>query len=52
MKQKTLLLINPVNQLRPGFLINTQTRNQPLSLGIIADLVGLTAFTNADPRAY
>jgi len=76
MKQKTLLLINPVNQLRPGFLINTQTRNQPLSLGIIAaltpsdwkikiidenfrefryyeaDLVGLTAFTSAAPRAY
>jgi radical SAM superfamily enzyme YgiQ (UPF0313 family) len=36
MKRKTLLLINPANQLRPGFHINRATRNQPLSLGIIA----------------
>lgn len=33
-----MLLINPANQLRPGFLINRATRNQPLSLGIIAAL--------------
>ena len=38
MKQKTLLLINPANQLRPGFHINRATRNQPLALGIIAAL--------------
>jgi radical SAM superfamily enzyme YgiQ (UPF0313 family) len=38
MKRKTLLLINPANQLRPGFHINRVTRNQPLSLGIIAAL--------------
>ncbi len=38
MKKKTLLLINPANQLRPGFHINVETRNQPLSLGIIAAL--------------
>lgn len=38
MKQKRLLLINPVNPLRPGFLINKTTRNQPLALGIIAAL--------------
>jgi radical SAM superfamily enzyme YgiQ (UPF0313 family) len=38
MKRKTLLLINPANQLRQGFLINRATRNQPLSLGIIAAL--------------
>jgi radical SAM superfamily enzyme YgiQ (UPF0313 family) len=38
MKRKTLLLINPANQLRPGFHINEATRNQPLSLGIIAAL--------------
>jgi radical SAM superfamily enzyme YgiQ (UPF0313 family) len=38
MKRKTLLLINPANQLRPGFHINKATRNQPLSLGIIAAL--------------
>jgi len=38
MKRKTLLLINPVSQLRPGFHINKVTRNQPLSLGIIAAL--------------
>ncbi len=36
--RKTLLLINPANQLRPGFHINRATRNQPLSLGIIAAL--------------
>ena len=33
-----MLLINPANQLRPGFHINKATRNQPLSLGIIAAL--------------
>jgi len=38
MKRKTLLLINPANQLRSGFHINRATRNQPLSLGIIAAL--------------
>ncbi len=38
MRKKTLLLINPVNPLRPGFLINRATRNQPLGLGIIAAL--------------
>ena len=38
MNRKTLLLINPANQLRPGFHINVATRNQPLSLGIIAAL--------------
>jgi radical SAM superfamily enzyme YgiQ (UPF0313 family) len=38
MNRKTLLLINPANQLRPGFHVNVQTRNQPLSLGIIAAL--------------
>jgi radical SAM superfamily enzyme YgiQ (UPF0313 family) len=38
MKKKTLLLVNPANQLRPGFHINRATRNQPLSLGIIAAL--------------
>ncbi len=76
MGRKTLLLINPANQLRAGFHINRGTRNQPLSLGIIAaltpsdwkvkildenfrkfrfyeaDLVGITAFTSAAPRAY
>jgi hypothetical protein len=76
MGRKTLLLINPANQLRVGFHINRGTRNQPLSLGIIAaltpsdwkvkildenfrkfrfyeaDLVGITAFTSAAPRAY
>ncbi|MEI6435957.1 MAG: radical SAM protein [Bacteroidota bacterium] len=76
MKRKTLLLINPANQLRQGFIVNRITRNQPLSLGIIAaltpsdwkikiidenfrpfrfyeaDLVGITAFTSAAPRAY
>lgn len=36
--RKTLLLINPANPLRPGFLINRATRNQPLGLGIIAAL--------------
>jgi len=38
MKRKTLLLINPANQIRPGFHINPATRNQPLGLGIIAAL--------------
>ena len=38
MSRKTLLLINPANQLRRGFLINRATRNQPLGLGIIAAL--------------
>jgi radical SAM superfamily enzyme YgiQ (UPF0313 family) len=38
MERKTLLLVNPANQLRPGFHINRVTRNQPLALGIIAAL--------------
>ena len=38
MKRKTLLLINPANQLRRGFHVNRATRNQPLGLGIIAAL--------------
>jgi radical SAM superfamily enzyme YgiQ (UPF0313 family) len=38
MKSKTLLLVNPANQLRTGFHINVATRNQPLGLGIIAAL--------------
>lgn len=38
MKRKTLILVNPANQLRPGFLINRYTRNQPLGLGIVAAL--------------
>jgi radical SAM superfamily enzyme YgiQ (UPF0313 family) len=38
MKRKTLLLINPTSRLRPGFNVNRATRNQPLSLGIIAAL--------------
>ena len=38
MKKKTLLLINPANQLRKGFLVNVATRNQPLGLGIVAAL--------------
>ncbi len=37
-KRKTLLLINPANQLRKGFHINNATKCQPLSLGIIAAL--------------
>lgn len=37
-RRKTLLLVNPANPLRPGFLINRATRNQPLSLGILAAL--------------
>ncbi len=36
--RKTLLLINPVSQLRTGFLMNRATKCQPLSLGIIAGL--------------
>jgi radical SAM superfamily enzyme YgiQ (UPF0313 family) len=35
---KKLILINPVNQLREGFAINTLSRYPPLSLGIIASL--------------
>ena len=38
MERKILVLINPANQLRPGFHINRATRNQPLSLGILAAL--------------
>lgn len=36
--RKTLLLINPVSQLRTGFLINRATKCQPLSLAILAAL--------------
>ncbi|MDD3665057.1 MAG: cobalamin-dependent protein, partial [Bacteroidales bacterium] len=36
--RKTLLLINPANQLRKGFLVNRATKSQPLSLGILAAL--------------
>ncbi|HAQ65852.1 MAG TPA: B12-binding domain-containing radical SAM protein [Bacteroidales bacterium] len=37
-QRRTLLLINPVSQLRTGFLMNRATKCQPLSLGIIAGL--------------
>jgi len=37
-KKKTLLLINPANKSGSGFIINKDTRYQPLSLGIIAAL--------------
>jgi radical SAM superfamily enzyme YgiQ (UPF0313 family) len=36
--KKTLLLINPANKSGKGFIINKDTRYQPLSLGIIAAL--------------
>lgn len=37
-KQYTLLLVYPANQLRQGFLVNRDTRYQPLALGILAAL--------------
>lgn len=37
-KRKTLLLVNPANKSGSGFIINKDTRYQPLSLGIIAAL--------------
>jgi radical SAM superfamily enzyme YgiQ (UPF0313 family) len=37
-KTKTLLLINPANKSGSGFIVNRDTRYQPLSLGIIASL--------------
>jgi len=36
--KKTLLLINPANKSGSGFIVNKDTRYQPLSLGIIAAL--------------
>lgn len=36
--QKTLLLVNPANKGGSGFIVNRDTRYQPLSLGIIAAL--------------
>ena len=36
--RKTLLLINPANKSGSGFIVNKDTRYQPLSLGIIAAL--------------
>ncbi len=37
-KRKTLLLINPANKSGRGFIVNKDTRYQPLALGIIASL--------------
>ncbi|MEI6435956.1 MAG: radical SAM protein [Bacteroidota bacterium] len=37
-KKKTLLLVNPANKSGSGFIVNKDTRYQPLSLGIIAAL--------------
>lgn len=37
-KPYTLLLVYPANQLRQGFLVNRDTRYQPLALGILAAL--------------
>jgi radical SAM superfamily enzyme YgiQ (UPF0313 family) len=37
-RKKTLLLINPANKSGSGFIVNKDTRYQPLSLGIIAAL--------------
>lgn len=37
-KRKTLLLINPALRTGSGFIVNKDTRYQPLSLGIIASL--------------
>lgn len=37
-KPYTLLLVYPANQLRKGFLVNRDTRYQPLALGILAAL--------------
>lgn len=36
--RKTLLLINPANKSGSGFIVNKDTRYQPLSLGIVAAL--------------
>jgi radical SAM superfamily enzyme YgiQ (UPF0313 family) len=36
--KKTLLLVNPANKSGSGFIVNKDTRYQPLSLGIIAAL--------------
>lgn len=36
--RKTLLLVNPANKTGSGFIVNKDTRYQPLSLGIIAAL--------------
>jgi radical SAM superfamily enzyme YgiQ (UPF0313 family) len=37
-RKKTLLLVNPANKSGRGFIVNRDTRYQPLSLGIIAAL--------------
>ncbi|MBE0646750.1 MAG: B12-binding domain-containing radical SAM protein [Bacteroidales bacterium] len=37
-KKHTLLLVNPANKSGSGFIVNKDTRYQPLSLGIIAAL--------------
>ncbi len=37
-KKKTLLLVNPAIKTGSGFIVNKDTRYQPLSLGIIASL--------------
>jgi hypothetical protein len=37
-RQKKLLLVNPVNSSRAGFSINHSSRFPPLSLGVIAAL--------------
>lgn len=37
-KKYTLLLVNPANKTGSGFIVNKDTRYQPLSLGIIAAL--------------
>jgi radical SAM superfamily enzyme YgiQ (UPF0313 family) len=37
-RKKTLLLINPANRSGSGFIVNKDTRYQPLALGIIASL--------------
>ncbi len=39
--RKTLLLVNPANKTGSGFIVNKDTRYQPLSLGIIAALTPL-----------
>ena len=76
MKDKHLLLINPVNSTRSGFSVSRSSRFPPLGLGVVAaltssdwsvelldeniapfeyrdaDVVGITAFTSAAPRAY
>ena len=37
-RKRTLLLVNPANKSGSGFIVNKDTRYQPLSLGIIAAL--------------